>query len=150
MSNERSPEQAAAYVTARLAISDELCASIMCTALEGGIGYWCKAGGIVRTGTRAERDAGSDWSYVSFIAHDTEADEPYTGEDASFQPSMVSYTTIRQGIEALFQPTTKVRADIRESVLRDIMSQPEIEGNIDSEAADVVVQLGLLGSIVFG
>ncbi len=127
-------------------ISDALCASIICTALEGGIGYWCAASKIVRSA----KDANGDWNYVSFKAHDTEAAGNGYGKDAAFHPDVVDYATIRRGIELLFNPSTSVSKDIVSWVLADIKSQPEIEGNIDADAADVVVQLGLLGIITFG
>ncbi len=119
-------------INIKLEVSDALCASVMCTALEGGIGYWCCAGDIKRTDAK-------DWDYVSFVAYDAEDNDELHGR--------VDYTTIALGIERLLSGAVKVRADIRASILADVK---ENEGNIDSDAADCIVQAGLFNEIVYG
>lgn len=123
-------------------VTDEQCADIMCTALEGGVGHWCSADGVNRTGTKAERKAGADWDYVSFEAYDAE-DGDHLGR--------VDYGTIRSGVERVLSGAVKVCTEVRDGVLAELSDYRGLAGcRIDADAADCVVQAGLFGEVAYG
>ncbi len=124
-------------VTIDIEISDQSCADIMCTALEGGIGYWCIADDVRRT----ERGKGEHWDYVSFDAWDAEDDDtPCFGT--------VTYDVIRLGVQRLLEGGVKIRPDL----LAQVQTITHGEGNedIDADAADCIVQAGLFNDLVYG
>ena len=122
----------------RQAIPDQLCADVLSTALEGGIGYWAGASKIQRT-------EGDNWQYVSAELHDTEAE----GDDEpAFGTAVVDYAKIRTGIDRILRGEVQVNADIRGAIESDVRD-PE-GGNIDADAADCIVQAGLFNAILFG
>lgn len=55
---------------------------------------------------------------------------------------------IEKAIAALVANTVKIRPDLRKTILG--ASAVNDAGDIDSEAADVLVQIGLFGEIVYG
>lgn len=120
-------------------ISDQLCADILCTALEGGIGYWSAADDIVKqTGT----DPGCIVTdYVSCTLHPAENDE-------DFEPVVLDYAAIRRGIARVLSPGFQVSSLIADYVRRGVAENDA--GHIDADAADCIVQAGVLGEITFG
>lgn len=119
-------------ITINIEISDDTCADIMCTALEGGIGYWCVADDI--------RYVGGDSEYLSFVALDD--------NDADAEPfGKVTYDTIRIGIERILLDRVKIRRDLRNQVLS--VTNPD-RTDIDADAADCIVQAGLFNDVVYG
>lgn len=114
----------------------------MGTALEGGIGYWCKAD--IEHGSD---DPLNDFYYKSFGAYDTEEfDED--DEDASYLGN-VNYETIALGIERILTGKVKVSSQIVGWILEDVVAGGEA-GSIDADAADCIVQAGLLNEIRYG
>lgn len=136
-----APTSAVPTITVNVPVSDKLCADIMCTALEGGIGYWCAADRIVRTDGNE-----GDWRYVSFVAYDTENQDD--DEEAAFKPATVDYSTIRLGLQRILSGEVPIRADLAAQCLT--ITRGEDEADIDAEAADCIVQAGLLGELMFG
>lgn len=130
-----------AEVMVKLEVTDKQCADIICTALEGGIGYWCCADKVERTGTKEEREAGAEWEYVGFDAYDDEDHNKLLGH--------VSYTTIRDGIERVLTGAVNAHSRYAAAVLYDIVND-EMGMKIDADVADVIVQAGLLNEIRFG
>jgi hypothetical protein len=127
-------------ITIKAEITDQTCADIMCTALEGGIGYWCCAGDIKRT-------EGTDWGYVSFDAYDDEEVDRDDPESKAGFVGTVTYDTIRKGIERILGGQIRLRPDL----LAQVATAPaNDDADIDSEAADCIVQAGLLNAIVYG
>lgn len=123
-------------------LSDQFCADVMCTALEGGIGYWCVADKI----KRAPRSALFD--YVSFEACDAEAEGDFNPDiTAAFQPTLVTYDTIRDGIQRILNGSVKIRSDLREQVLGNVLDEDDV---MDADAADCVVQAGLFNEVRYG
>ena len=55
---------------------------------------------------------------------------------------------IRKGIAKVFDPGFEVREDIRKSVIDAYNTQDA--GDIDAEAADVIVQAAVFGEIIYG
>jgi hypothetical protein len=124
-------------ITLTLPVSDDLCADIMCTALEGGIGYWCEARNI----KREPQIDGIAQGYICFTAYDAEG-------SGAFAPRLVDYSTIREGIRRILCGAVKVRSDLRSQVLNAAINDDA--GAVDCEGADVIVQAGTLNDITFG
>jgi len=123
-----------------LNMSDAVCAGIMSTALEGGIGYWCCAGEIVYS-------EGADWNYVSFNAYD--ADDPDGDDNSAWENGAeVNYETIRDGVARILGGSVKIRSDLFAQVVSVLGGGDGMD--VDAEGADCIVQAGLLGDIVFG
>lgn len=121
-------------------ITDEFCEMVMCTALEGGIGYWCAADKIERVSV----DGMHGFDYLSFEAYD--AEDP----DSSF--GKVTYNTIRDGVRRILTPGQGyVSGHIAEATRLDLFGGREKWGTgIDADAADVIVQVGLFNELVYG
>ena len=120
-------------------LKESLLADIMCIALEGGIGYWCAASHIRRRKNEST-DSPVGFDYVSFRAHDTEGDD--------FKNRPVNYNTIARGINKALKPGARIRSDLRDQIFRGVVSDDA--GEIDADAADVIVQFGMFGRIVYG
>ncbi len=114
-----------------LEISDEWCADVMCTALEGGIGYWCEARDIQQDGL----------GYLSFIATDSDV-------DSAFVPQGCDRRSIRLGVERILSGKVKVSKTLYGYILAGVTSYDS--GLIDCNAADCIVQAGLFRDVVFG
>jgi hypothetical protein len=119
-------------------LTEEMMGDIMCTALEGGIGYWCAADDIVRK----EREGGHFFDYASFMATPAE-------EDDEFLPQVVTYATIAQGVQRILacDPKPHVNSTIYAAV--GSITQGDA-GGIDADAADAIIQVGLFGELVYG
>jgi len=101
-------------------------------AVQGGINYWADF---------AEEDVDYPWPQdIHFKVRDA--------MDSKTEFQAVTDETVENGINAMKNPEFSVRDDIRRSILfADVMHDA---GEIDAEAADVIIQAGLFGEIVFG
>jgi hypothetical protein len=109
-------------------LDSEWLADFMSTACDGGVTYWA--------------DATMDDDGVARLVHD----DPNTGEERTTEAA-VDRDVIERGVVLALSRGFKVRDDIRAQIFEDV-----VEGvcSMDREAADVVVQCGLFGAIVFG
>jgi len=130
-------------VTINLEISDQHCADIMCTALEGGIGYWAQSRNIKRCNLPEDAAHGLR-SYESCELAELNDDE--TGWDWS-KPMRLDYDAIRRGVAAILQHKDYSRMGT--GILRDIVSD-EMGCYIDAGVADCIVQMGVLGEVRYG
>ncbi len=122
-------------ITVGLEVTDQLCADVMCTALEGGIGYWAQADKIEKAGDE----------YKSCLLAELNDDESGYQWD---KPMTLNYDVIREGMRRLLSGEVKGPDDIRDWILTDIVNNESV--NIDADAADCIVQAGLLGEIRYG
>lgn len=120
-------------------VPDQYLSDIMTTAIEGGIGYWCAA----QTIARDDRDQSVTRVVGVF---DRESGDAFT-EPAAMSPDITRETIVR-GLGALVKGA-QVRRDIRAAVVASLM-EPGDGCDLDAEACDVIVQLGLFGEIVYG
>lgn len=109
----------------------QMLADILCTAFEGGIGYWCLA-------DHATKDAKGN--YLSLV--DCE-----DAEDPSTKFGTITLNTIQLGIHRILSGAVQVRPDIRADIERSWVSN---EGDCDADAADCIVQAGLFNEIIYG
>lgn len=119
-----------------LEVTDKHCADILCTALEGGIGYWAQARKIVRTpDPEFEREGFMD--YVSCEIAELNDDE--SGYDWK-HPKRLNYETIRRGIERICN--NNKLSHMAGGIISDIR-EDRMGCYIDANVADVIVQFGL-------
>lgn len=126
------PTQAMQTITLDLKVDNVFAASVLDTALTGGIDYW------------------ADHEILQY-SEESEPTVTYltdcTGEDCEDLPKYVDLDVIRLGIKRALV-IDACRQDIRETILTAVASDDV--GQIDAEAADVIVQLGLFDDVVFG
>lgn len=122
---------------------DEFIRDIAITAVESGydgIGYWASC--------RKYK-----WSSVTPASLDhmlkfpeiriTPAEDP---ED--FKDQNITAATIRKGLRLIVDGTVKVREDLFKAIA--LANRENDGGHIDADCADVIVQVGLFGEIVYG
>lgn len=133
-------------------ITDQFAADVMTTALEGGVGYWLQVGKVHRAQNKDGLDQGLDYLSIYQVDEPRDAETEELFDMANFKPgfevnrpSAITLNHVFKGIEMLFERgVLPGRDDIRASV-----SKLE-QGDIDSDAADVILQLGFFGDTVFG
>jgi hypothetical protein len=152
-------------ITLQVEITDALCGSILCSAIEGGTGYWACLDDIHRVRTKevcSDETIGEPtdnpeiewpWNYVSARFNDTEFDEDAYDKDdpnthPAFEPQVVDYALIRKGIAAILAPGADIGAKLRGYVFSGVVENDG--GHIDADAADAIVQFGMFGKLVFG
>lgn len=116
-------------------LSDKEVVSIYTTALEGGIGYWAIADEY-------------KWQYLyedweNDIVHPLEPDQVLVvlsdTEDDHFKDEQLTPAKIRAGVKLLIEKYPHMYQILDDN-----------EFHVDADGADVVVQLGLFGEIVYG
>lgn len=120
------------YIQITYPLTDQLLMDVICTALEGGIGYWCSATDITRTEDKM--------NYTSFRAYDDE-DDGFLGA--------VDIYVIATGIRQILNNPNVVCSKATKRALERAVSEND-SGYIDAEVADCIVQMGLFGGIVYG
>lgn len=100
----------------------EFITDIVDTAFGGGINYWAE----ISNGKIREYD-----------------DEGPVGEWIRVTPGLVE-----KGIALVKEPSFQVRDDILTAIL--LCDRNNDAGEIDTEAADVIIQAGVFGEIVYG
>lgn len=152
MSNEKT-------INIAIEISDSLCASILCSAIEGGTGYWAMLDDINRApcdenfeNIDFEKATMDDvqwpWVYVCALFADTEHDPDDEESEPAFAEEVVTYDTLRKGIERILSPGADIGPKLRGYVLAGATDNDG--GQIDADAADAIVQFGMFGKLVFG
>ena len=109
--------------------------STFITALEGGIGYWS------RCETYRWRKPGTD-------DEDREGFEATVYVEGEGEAQRIDAGVLARGFELLQDEATRVSPTIREAGLRAWFAPDHAD--LDAQDADVIVQLGLLGEIVYG
>lgn len=114
-------------------IDQEFIDDVMCSALEGGIGYWARIKKVDKTNVTEPFDCLSDCVSRGAVIHfgDVEEEE----DDSKWQ----------FGINEFVKGFTKYINKEGHGL------EPSTDScNIDAIHADVIVQLGLFGEVVFG
>lgn len=118
-------------------IPDSFCADVLCTALEGGIGYWAEADDI----KRSEPDAEGDWHYLSASLTDAEGDDDWQ--------HTVDYAAIRLGIQRATAPDFNLNVATKRDILAALLEHPD-DSTLDADAADAIVQAACFNELVYG
>jgi len=129
-----------------LEVTDEHCADIMCTALEGGIGYWAQARNIQRRLVNPKPGYSLDMDCWYESCEIAELNDDESGYDWR-HPKKLTYATIRRGIKRVCEDQRF--SHLREGVINDIRDD-EMGCYIDADVADCIVQIGLFNEIRYG
>jgi len=116
-------------------------AGLLCTAFEGGVGYWCRIMGYREPSERRAVLSPDDGRIVRY------ADYPLTGgaavcrlseeeTDEGYSPLVLDRAAIQRGLALMPQVAPRHWADF-------------LDENEDAETGDVFVQLCLLGEVVY-
>lgn len=115
--------------------NNELLDSVIITAIEGGIGYWSVCSEYEWDGVPAR---------AVVQEFDESTGEPY-GEKLTIDRALVSKALDR--VTDLTQPRIANKSLTKEIIFAVLEDDP---GCIDADGADVLVQFGLFGKIVYG
>ena len=123
-------------------VTNQFLADILTTAVEsGGISYWVEEAHEVRRNgprTRPGSIGNVDGDSITFISvSDGESDRADVGLES-----------IAQALGKIAMGEVKISPDLRASITRAMLDDDC--GEIDAEAADVIVQVAALGEIVYG
>jgi hypothetical protein len=122
------------WVSARATERQRLLADILIGAVEGGTGYWATVSAYQHSGPASDTSA---------TLHEIEP-----GEDENPDGREVTTETIEAGIRAILDPYFRVCTHLRAAITH-AHKEGDASG-LDAEAADVIVQAGLFGEIVYG
>ena len=112
-------------------------ASMLVTAVEGGVNYWAE----VRNYRWAFAEDGSGRLVSASVElRDAEAD------GVEWMP--VTLDTVERGIDRIKKGGVSLARSLMAAILLGDLN-PEYAGDIDSEAADCIIQVGLLGDIIY-
>lgn len=116
-------------------VTDDLLASTLITAVEGGINYWAQV-------SNYKWDL-QDPTVASVRVHEVEADHGQfeLGHD-------VDLDDILRGINLMLQKDAKVSSTLKDTLLRAVFEDEA--GDIDADIADCVMQFAVLGELVYG
>lgn len=123
---------------------DQLFLDTFVTALEGGIGYWAAS---TSYHWEVEGDLmGEDKE--GFYSDIVDTEFPDDEDNAGFKPTRIDRAVIARGFDRLLAGAIEMNP----SILKNITSGYHDPANADLDAidADVVVQVGLFGEIVYG
>ena len=105
---------------------------IVC-AVEGGIGYWSQVRDY-----RWEKD--DDWNITEASATVVPFDDPKVYK--------LTWETVEDGIRKVLAGTVKVHSSYVGSIA--VAAAEGDAGEIDAELADIIVQAGLFGEVIYG
>lgn len=113
-------------------------ADIFTTAIEGGIDYWAAVSKYYW-----QKDGKADLDGFYAVVSDAE------DEDAIPEDSRIDIEVIARGLNKICNdPSVKMAGCVR-SIIQEADRENDAS-NIDAEGADCIVQVGLLGELVFG
>lgn len=146
---------------------------VFVTAMEGGIGYWAirdeyswsKAGAGAVTGVKEpEDDIDGFYAILESNEDDWGTEAAYIAETGGLQPITetqslrVDIDTVERGVNLLVDKVieatkSEAHADFSNTYLRQFvvawLTDGE-DGDYDADGADLAVQLGLFGEVVYG
>lgn len=137
------------------ALDDEFLSHVLETAVEGGCSYWADVS-AESTGDDAGSDDARDFDVGDYVEDsDTAGEEPRSYTSASFlvskdpmQGGTLDLQGVADAIERIAQGEAEVPPAIREIILAAV--EDGDASDIDAEAADCIVQIGLFDEIVYG
>lgn len=134
-------------VTINLNVTDQQCADILCTALEGGIGYWSQCRNIKYRSVdpRVEFPPTDRGAYESCEIAELNDDE--SDYDWKNTARVLNYRTIVRGIKRICSDPRF--SHLAPKVIEDITTD-NVGNYIDADLADCIVQVGLFNEIRYG
>jgi hypothetical protein len=130
--------------------AERIARDILIIAVEGGSNYWLAYHSIKRY-----TEEGINYLDVLEIRKpfDKETGEWFDAscfsEGFKATPHHITPETVKRGIKRLFSPgVLPKRGDIRNAVLQAVSDPSDLD--VYADGADVILQLGLFGNLVFG
>lgn len=122
----------------------QLCSDIITTAIEGGIGYWSECDqyqyeydGEIRVCVGPRQDDRGACAHIVTIV------------DPPWEAHWITPEVVSLGMSRVARGDIPVRLDLRKAVMA-AHCDPDDCGALDADAADVIVQAGLFGEVVYG
>ena len=138
--NSKSRVVAEMLVDIKLTVTEEDIDDIMCSALEGGINYWCDIARVPE-GKRV-----ADWGHEQ-IARGGELQihviEPFAPDDTEWYT--LNLGKFLEGLRAFAQDPSCSNDCLEEFGSERLLAT----GNIDADCADTIIQYALFGEIVY-
>lgn len=114
---------------------------VFVTAMEGGIGYWS-----IASEYHWQNENKEDLEGFYALISDCEAEDDEDGEFP--KDSRIDQDVIVKGINKIIKGEVKISDVIRQRIIE--ASRNNDAGEIDANDADCIVQVGLLGELIFG
>lgn len=137
-------------------LSDEFLSHVLELAVEGGCSYWADTSG--ESADKAQGNEGiRDFDLGDYVEHDANADDDdaplyasatFLASKDPAQGGTLDLQGVADAIERIVGGDADVPEGIRE-ILRVAVEDGDAE-DIDTEAADCIVQIGLFDEIVYG
>lgn len=143
-------------VNIQAAISERDLSDVLITACEGGIGYWFRGLEYVHTAPEGAWISGYvtdevaecdnlDADGYGYNATDDHAEDALCDECVE-ATTLIDLDVIVAGVERILNGSVGIRADLVAQVMTLTTGEPDV----DSDAADCIVQAGLFGEVVYG
>lgn len=140
-------------------LSDEFLSKVLQVAAEGGCSYWADVS-IESEGDAAGPDGARDFDLSDYVEDDAEeqGDErgdaleytaaSFLAQDDPAQGGTLDLQGIADAIERIGNNEVDVAPAIREIIMAAV--EEDDASDIDAEAADCIVQIGLFDEVVYG
>jgi hypothetical protein len=126
---------------------NEFLFDVMCSAIEGGIGYWAEVKDYKWGSRQGPYKLG--WNLPDAERGSYSQAEVRVADDYAVGPWLsLTFTAIERGIKRLATGRYGLNQEMMDWILGG--SATNEAGNIDSSCADVIVQVALLDEIVYG
>lgn len=135
-------------------VTDELLSYVLATAVEGGCSYWADVSAD-SSNEAAGPDGARDFDVADYLDDDSDAgeDEPFY-TSASFhvtkdsaQGGTLDLQGVADAIERIASGEVEIPPAIREIIIQAVKNGDP--SDIDAEAADCIVQVGLFDEIAY-
>ena len=134
-------------------VTPEFLSHVLATAVEGGSTYWAAVDSESSGDTGA--DGASDFDASDYLAEDSDEDEEEMFyASASFHPlndprngGTLDLQGVADAIERIASGEAQVPPAVREIIVQAV--RDDDASDIDAEAADCIVQIGLFDEIVY-
>ncbi len=135
-------------ITLTIDLDEDFMSDVLITAFDGDLGacwYWASPAndGWLSTSGTGTWGTGKHWKQCAVV--DALGSD---GPRIEWPVYLVDDKVIAKGIQQLISREAPVNNSIRESIAAAVASGDA--GDIDADAADVIVQVGLFGQVVYG
>lgn len=134
-------------------VSRDFLSHILALAVEGGCAYWADASADT-SGKAAGPDGAGDFDLSDYVEEESDGADELLYTSASFlasgesaQGGTLDLQGVADAVERIASGEVEVPPAIREIVLQAV--EEDDPSDIDAEAADCIVQVGLFDEIVF-
>lgn len=148
------------FVDVPEAVLDEIAADLITTAVEGAINYWASVSDYTWAGPGYGHSDGRPWAdgdtqHVSVTVYETDGDDPEHGHTVDVAAMRVALLRVVAGeCKPFFTPGYERRYETRVvDALRKVAAGTPLDQtdyDFDASDADCMMQLAVLGEVVYG